>query len=66
MKKVGFIGTGVMGGALARAAAKKIKGEELILSNLPSSVSESLAGELGCAAADNMTVAKECGFICKQ
>ena len=63
MKKIGFIGTGVMGGALARAVAKKVKGEELILSNLPSSVSESLAGELGCAAADNLTVAEKCDYI---
>ncbi len=63
MKKIGFIGTGVMGGALARAVAKKVKGEELMLSNLPSSLSESLAGELGCAAADNLTVAEKCDLI---
>ena len=46
MTKIGFIGTGVMGGALARAVRKKTAGEELLLSNLPASVSEALAAEL--------------------
>jgi pyrroline-5-carboxylate reductase len=63
MKKIGFIGTGVMGGALARAVAKKVSGDGLVLSNLPSTLSEELAKELGCAAADNKKVAKSCDFI---
>ena len=63
MKKIGFIGTGVMGGALARAVAKKVSGEGLVLSNLPSSLSEELAKELGCVSADNKTVAESCDFI---
>ena len=63
MKKIGFIGTGVMGGALARAVAKKVSGDGLVLSNLPSSLSEELAKELGCVSADNKTVAESCDFI---
>ncbi len=63
MKKIGFIGTGVMGGALARAVAKKVSGDGLVLSNLPSTLSEELAKELGCVSADNKTVAESCDFI---
>ncbi|MBO4422410.1 MAG: NAD(P)-binding domain-containing protein, partial [Clostridia bacterium] len=63
MKKVGFIGTGVMGGALARAVRKKTEGDGLILSNVPSEISEALADELGCRHGDNRTVAAECGYI---
>ena len=33
MKKVGFIGTGNMGGALAEAAAMKVDGGEILLAN---------------------------------
>ena len=63
MKKIGFIGTGVMGGALARAVAKKVSGEDLLLSNVPSSVSEALAKELGCADDENKVVAAKCKYI---
>ena len=63
MSKVGFIGVGVMGGALARAVRKKTDGGSLYLSNLPESVSQTLAAELGCAAADNKTVAEVCKYI---
>ncbi|MBQ1847968.1 MAG: pyrroline-5-carboxylate reductase [Clostridia bacterium] len=63
MIKVGFIGTGVMGGALARAVRKKIPGEALYLSNVPSSVSEALAAELGAKSADNIVVSAECKYI---
>lgn len=63
MSKIGFIGTGVMGGALARAVRKKADGDELYLANVPSSVSEALAAELDCKSCDNATVAKECKYI---
>lgn len=63
MKKIGFIGVGVMGGALARAVRKKTSGEDLFLSNVPPSVSEALAAELDCNAADNKTVAEKCDLI---
>lgn len=59
--KIGFIGTGVMGGALARAVRKSEK--SILLSNVPESVARDLAGELDCAAGDNKAVAKECEYI---
>ena len=62
MSRVGFIGVGVMGGALARAVRKKVSGAELYLSNVPSSVSEALAAELGCKSCDNEEAAG-CGYI---
>ena len=63
MSKIGFIGVGVMGGALARAVRKKTDGGSLYLSNLPESVSQALAAELGCVASDNKTVAKTRKYI---
>ena len=57
MSKIGFIGTGIMGGALARAVRKKAGGDKLYLANVPSSVSEALAAELDCKSCDNATVA---------
>ena len=47
MAIVGFIGTGNMGGALARAAAKSGLAEELLLSNRSPEKAELLAAELG-------------------
>ena len=47
----GFIGTGHMGGALARAAAKTLPPERLLLSNRTPAKAEALAAELGCRAA---------------
>ena len=63
MKKVGFIGTGNMGGALAEAAAMKVDGGEILLANRTREKARALAEKLGCAAADNRAVAAECGFI---
>ena len=47
---VGFIGTGNMGGALARAAAKVLPPERILLANKTRSKAEALAAELGCRA----------------
>ena len=43
----GFIGTGNMGGALARAAAKAIGGENVLLYNRTMEKAEKVARELG-------------------
>lgn len=59
----GFIGTGNMGGALARAAAKALPGDKLLLADSLTAKAEALAAELGCKASDNETIAKTCGFI---
>ncbi len=58
---IGFIGTGNMGGALARAAAKTTK--ELRLADHVHSLAETLAAELGCTACSNGEIAAECGMI---
>ena len=59
----GFIGAGNMGSALARAACRTLPAGEIILSNRTAAKAEALAGELGCAAGDNRTVAAEAAYI---
>jgi pyrroline-5-carboxylate reductase len=59
----GFIGTGNMGSALARAAAKALPAENMILSDGYAPVAEKLAQELGCKAVSVDTVAAEAGFV---
>lgn len=59
----GFIGTGSMGGALARAAAKTMDPAAIFLSNRTQAKAEALAQELGCQTASNETVAAQCGYI---
>ena len=58
MATFGFIGTGNMGGALARAARKKLPGENILLANRTAAKAEALAAELGCAAVDNAAAAR--------
>ena len=59
----GFIGTGNMGGALARAAAKGMDPKNIYLSNKTAAKAEALAAELGCGAVSAQTVAQICGYI---
>ena len=59
----GFIGAGNMGSALARAACRTLPAGEIILSNRTAAKSKALAGELGCTAGDNRTVAAEAAYI---
>lgn len=59
----GFIGTGNMGGALARAAAKAMPADNIILANRRAEKAEKLAQELGCVAAAVTAVAEKCYFI---
>ncbi len=61
MSKIGFIGTGVMGSALARAANKNEK--DILLSNVPEKSAQELAIELGAKFGDNKTVAESCEYI---
>ena len=63
MATFGFIGTGNMGGALARAAAKALPGEELLLSDAYAPVAEALAGELGCKAVPVAQVAEQATYV---
>lgn len=61
--KFGFIGTGNMGGALARAAAKALAPEALWVSDKFADKAQALAAELGCKAAAVTEVAKSCEYI---
>lgn len=58
-----FIGTGNMGSALARAAARALPPEQLLLSNRTPGKAEALAGELRCAAAPVLQAARDGKYI---
>lgn len=57
VRTLGFIGTGNMGGALARAAAKN-PDNRLLLANRSPEKAQALAREIGGEAVDNATAAK--------
>lgn len=59
---VGFIGTGNMGGALARAVCQAVPLQQVVLSNRTAKKSEILAAELGCRFGSNQDAAR-CDYI---
>ena len=63
MKKIGFIGTGYMGGALATAASKSGLDIEILLANRHKEKAEALCKQIGGTVTDNKTVAKEADYI---
>lgn len=63
MATFGFIGTGNMGGILARAVCRSFPAEQVILANRSAEKAAALAKELGCKAADNETVAETAELI---
>ena len=63
MATLGFIGTGSMGGALARAACKGIPSDQVFLANRTPEKARALAEELGCFASDNLAIAEHADFI---
>ncbi len=63
MNKAGFIGCGNMGGALARAAAKSIGGENILVSDKDGEKVRALCSELGTQASDNAFIAANCEYI---
>ena len=63
MAKFSFIGAGNMGGALARAAVRKLPPKEVLLSNRTRAKAEALAKELGCAAGSVRQAAEEGKYI---
>lgn len=63
MAVFGFIGVGSMGGALARAAAKKVSGPSLLLANRSPEKAALLAAQLGAQTADNAAVAAQADYI---
>ena len=63
MEKIGFIGCGNMGGALAKAACKSGAPGNVVLANRTLAKAEALAGELGCAVGSNQSIAQNCEWI---
>lgn len=63
MFTAGFIGCGSMGGALARAAAKKIGGENILLTNHNMSKARAISDETGAEIGSNAEIAEKCRFI---
>ena len=62
-QKIGFIGAGNMGGALARAVRRALPDAQILLSNRRREKSRALAEELGGKAATNIEIAQECDTI---
>ena len=62
MATIGFIGTGNMGGALARAAAKD-PGSRLLLANRHPEKAAALASEIGGEVTDNLSAAAQADYL---
>ena len=60
---IGFIGTGHMGGALARSAVTAIGSTSVFLSNRTAAKAQALSAELGATATDNAAIAATCDYI---
>lgn len=61
--KIGFIGAGNMGSALARAVCKSVGGEQVIITDLFMDKAQAVAAELGAQAAELAQVAGSCSRI---
>lgn len=61
--KIGFIGTGNMGAALATAVAKSSLNAQLYFADFFVEKAKALAQALNGAAADNLTLVKECDMV---
>ena len=63
MATFAFLGTGNMGGALARAVCRSVPAGDVVLSNRTAAKAESLAAELGCRTAANTAAAEQADFL---
>jgi len=66
-KKIAFIGTGAMGGAILRAACQGVNPEQVFLTDWAQEKAEALARELGCHAISSNKAAAEAAdiiFLC--
>lgn len=61
--KIGFIGTGNMGGALATAVSKSVGGGEIYLSDPCTDKVTALAKQIGATVTDNEKIAAVCDMI---
>lgn len=59
----GFIGTGNMGGALARGLASNVAGQDICLFNPTAAKAEALAAELGGVTASAEDIAGKCDYV---
>ncbi len=59
----GFIGTGNMGGAVAKAVCRSAGGEQLLLCNRSMEKAQALAAALGCAVGDSAQVVGSCAYV---
>lgn len=62
-QKIGFIGAGNMGGALAAAAVKGVAPENVFLADKSEELARKKAEALGCRVCDTQEAAAECGMI---
>ena len=63
MYKIGFIGCGNMGGALARAVAKAVDGKDIAVNDYFQEKAQAFAKECGASVLSAQDIAKECKFI---
>ena len=63
MYRLGFIGVGNMGGALAQAAATHVPPEEIIVANRTRSKAAAMAEKLGCKVGTAEDVAREARYV---
>ena len=63
MSKIGFIGCGNMGGALAVAVSKAVAGEQIVLCDAMQSKAESLAKVCKGTVLPTQTLAAECTYL---
>ena len=61
--KFGFIGSGNMGGSLAKAVCKAVGGSNVVLADKSAVKADLLADELKCQTADTVSVAKNAEYI---
>lgn len=61
--KIGFLGVGNMGGALATAAAKAVGGNSLLLCDVAADKAAALAEVLGATAVDTATLVEQSDYI---
>jgi len=62
-RKIGFIGAGNMGGALLRAAAQTVPADQIFVSDKNTALLDLVVSEIGCIAADSLTICRECDYI---
>ncbi len=61
--RIGFIGCGNMGGAIAQAAARVVEPSQIMLANRTAAKAQALASQLGCTTGSNEEIAQQCRYI---